>query len=641
VFSQELFHLETYISEAIKGVGRKMKKQIFGLMFLFVLLCNSLASASINQLIRECQKQDKNPLIVEVDGERYMIVELEKYIDPNKNLDVIPSNNSNRKVYTDLEFYPVSDENLVKKIGLIDKMRYIYESGIMVDVFETHRRCVQERTKIHIIHTKIPNLLRGIASKALALTICSYICPQRITLLQEFSIDLMSIENNSEFMSVAQEKLMFRLVEEVKYISIEKSELLSLLGDPASILELLITDDFQRSMEDLKYIADFSNDINEYEIAHDYAYRLLSGWELGGASSAAWDSLDEIDKINRSNYEKITDLFTDLVLDVGIDVGANIIGATSYAEKLVKFLSDVEKNIEPLRKYVERKSGSEKRLSDNLKRYHELGASGIYTLALASKVSSMPEIPDISVTWVDFYPKTINAGEPINVNFLLENESRVSIGSFECLLSLINDRGESINLTTYNINFIEELSKQNILMNIIIPNDIPEGLYFVSILADYLSVVDEPNKSNNRRTSMPPLPLLQVHHIPKADLTLFFTQNETFYYNTADKKFYCNFVAKNMGKVSSSDCIARVFLSKRQYGTDIYIGSKNIGEIIAGDEQKYSYENPIDFNINIDDYYASIYIDAFREIDESSEMNNIISSNIKTYYFGKPVHIDR
>lgn len=92
----------------------------------------SISTPSLREVIKQYAQEEKTKTVT-VDGEQYFIVTLKRYISPltwkpsdYTFLDHAPDV---RKVYTSTDFIPILDEQLAKKIGIIDRANNLLKHG--------------------------------------------------------------------------------------------------------------------------------------------------------------------------------------------------------------------------------------------------------------------------------------------------------------------------------------------------------------------------------------------------------------------------------------------------------------------------------------------------------------------------------
>lgn len=78
------------------------------------------------------QREEKDKVTVTVDGKKYTIVTLGKNVDPDMLVEYVTAEKV--KVYVDAEGNPVSDQQIARKIGIIDYMRQRQKDGLEKEV---------------------------------------------------------------------------------------------------------------------------------------------------------------------------------------------------------------------------------------------------------------------------------------------------------------------------------------------------------------------------------------------------------------------------------------------------------------------------------------------------------------------------
>ncbi len=97
---------------------------------------------------------------------------------------------------------------------------------------------------------------------------------------------------------------------------------------------------------------------------------------------------------------------------------------------------------------------------------------------------------------------------------------------------------------------------------------------------------------------------------------------------TAGQSISVTFTVKNQGDSRSSSFSNGVFLATTERGTDYLLGNFSMDSLSAEAEWEVTFTtNPIPSSVQVPaDYYLTVFTDAFRQVSESNEDNNIGSS---------------
>ncbi|MBT9162676.1 MAG: hypothetical protein DDT27_01238 [Dehalococcoidia bacterium] len=86
------------------------------------------------------------------------------------------------------------------------------------------------------------------------------------------------------------------------------------------------------------------------------------------------------------------------------------------------------------------------------------------------------------------------------------------------------------------------------------------------------------------------------------------------------------FTIRNVGDGPSGVFNNRISLARTKWGTDIFVKSINMDSLDAVTSRRMTVEIPIPRDIHPDDYYVTVFTDAFQSIAETKEDNNIGTS---------------
>ena len=567
--SENLLDKTSYLTDYIEGIVREDKASFI------------VADVIKNEAIGD-------PVQVTVDGQQYMIVTLKKYIDPEtlerSEVAYTPI------VYVDAQWNPVSDEETVKKIGLIGKARHLQE--IMPDVIQDHRKAVNDRLKIHGLY-KLADLIAEASEELLALAIRRHISG--------------GAANLSKGKWIGE-----RLTPEL--ISAGKNVVWSLGSDPLMItLELSIYSDFMEAQDNFDYMLQVGN-IDRWELAYDYIDHLLRGWMLGGALSAAWDIFDEIDQIGEPTYKKIAEQIADVLLGAATKILS--------LEELKNALDIIIRETPLVKEYCRKKSLAYNSYKSQLANWVDpdrLPAASRYSRALAKRFLEEPSRPDIAVPQVTFNPTSIRAGEDISITFTIENKGDVATGPFTCQIFITDNERISVPLGEHEVReTIDKNSTYSGSTTLHILSDITPGDYYIKVWADAFHFVDEADETNNIGRSSQ---ILTITRPPKPDLTV--TRVSAPSSAQAGATIPISFTVVNQGKVTSEAFTTRVFLAITPYGTTMPLWQFKISSLNGGGSKPTTGDITIPSDLPSGDYYVTVYADAFRDIAESREDNNI------------------
>ena len=521
-----------------------------------------------------------NPVLVTVDGRQYMIVTLGTYINPetlqpNPTSEVV-------KVYVDTEGFPISKKVIIQKIREIDMARLFQERGIVADAIEEQSKQMDNMLHVHGIIRLDRFLLHDVFSQALATAIQAYITGG----IKSVDIILNAID----------------LAE-------------SVCSDPLNIPEIVVRLDFDKAKNEFKEFRKIDNgeDITDYKTAHEYLEHLYRGWALSGVSSPSRKVLDKIDQLDRTTWDEIKDF--------GIGTLDKFRGG--YYGKFEDFLDKI-KTTDLMKEYVQGKN----KVESNVQKHFpfSLGKHGQYTLDLYTQIEREKTVPDLTVSppHIEVEPISVKAGESILVTFTIKNVGNAPSDAFTNRVSLsTTEWGTEVLLGNFDMDSLNGNFSQQSAVEVTIPRNISPRNYYVTVYTDVFRFVDESEEGNNIGSTEPQM--LSVIKPPTFDLAV--TSVDAPSSANIGETIPISFIIVNQETFSSTPFTNWFFLAITSQGTNIFLGNFDMASLGGGASRQGTMEVTIPTSIFPGDYYITVLTDAFRNIAETDENNNIGSTN--------------
>lgn len=548
-----------------------------------------VAASSTSDLINA---YTSSSIPVDVDGTVYWIVTLSKRIDPETlAATAVPGE---VKVFVDGSGNPVSDPAIARKISVIEYVLRQHDKGYVAALSQTNIQQINSRLQLHETirwGTFLEDQLAwGAATALLAFAGSGPSAAGALAKAGTAGIDLLS--------------------------------------DPKLVLGLWAKIDLQAAITEYgewSYL-DSSICLNDYASAeawfrHDSVAGML--WERG---RVLLDGIDEIDKpILREAFDFLG------------HIGFSLLGNLGLLAEKSKDLVDTMKNDFPCAvEYIEKVKTFNTDIELRLAKIGE-GGHTQYTLALAERVEE--EIPDLTVPApVRISPTSAEAGDMISVTYTVKNIGTGPTGYFTNRVSLDSSHqwGTSIFVGNSEMLPLGSGAFRTVTERVLIPPIVAPGTYYVTLYTDVFQVVDKTNENNmNNIGSTTPLKLTIK---PAATVDLSVSNIVAPSSATPGDTVSVSFTTRNSGNSACGPFAERVFLGTSPTCTTFPLASIDIDSLAAGGTCSRSLDVTIPGDATAGAYYIDIYADAFGEIQETNENNNIgsvpftVSSSIVPQY---------
>lgn len=237
--------------------------------------------------------------------------------------------------------------------------------------------------------------------------------------------------------------------------------------------------------------------------------------------------------------------------------------------------------------------------------------------------------PDLSILQITA-PSTLIEGYPFTISYVLENSGEGTIENWN-----IHDRisvTQNANLSslttiaTVNNNELNIQPNQTVTVNYngIMPNDIPEGVYYLYLETDCLQELNESNEYNNYLVKHP----ITIVHKPLPDLSpTILTLPETI---NAGTDAEISFDVINTGELDVLDAVCNINLYAVKENDSILcpmksqtlpLGGPNIS-ILTGETVHFVRTVNIPYTVNSQYTKFVLKVDASNHIEEMDENNN-------------------
>ena len=231
--------------------------------------------------------------------------------------------------------------------------------------------------------------------------------------------------------------------------------------------------------------------------------------------------------------------------------------------------------------------------------------------------------PDGTIFSANTRSLCVQSGLSIDISYLLANQSPFPTTRSSSISHILSKDGriDQNDRILYNrfVPSLDPFSTFNIAQNLLIPPNLPEGLYRIFVCFDFSNVIMEENENNNCDSI-----LLQVITPGRPDLTpdqIFLPEACLEYGNYYDLSYRVS----NIGKSASEFSIAHYYISTdtRKSSDDIFLSEKNIpnlplcNDIIVEDQFRHNQL------VSGGNYFLLVETDAEQDIVEEAEGNNI------------------
>jgi len=537
------------------------------------------SAASVAEIIKAHTSEKVD---VTVDGVHYSIVTLDSYINTT-TLEPEEPTYKPVKVYVDAAGNPVSDEDTIRKIGLIDRARRLQSKGVLALDATQQIKCIDERLTIHGQIVTL-ELLRDACNLALVVAIKAY-CNQYFDLPEMIIIEASRLARKTA-------------------------------SDPAHVVELMTCLDFRAAKANFTEVLriDRGGPITDYTVAHDYFEHYYTGLAL---REPAWHALDKIDEIGKS----LPADFRDFCLDaLGGILGGNV-------REFLNLL-DALKAADLVSGYIDESNAAISNVNNRIP--WTLNRDGEYTRDLAARSLHKISVPDLTVTSTQATPLSAEPGDTISVTFTIKNKGNASSGSFANRVFLSKppypyhtDRHLG---TFYMDSLTGGSSAPPSTVNVIIPRDVPPSNYYVTVYTDAFQVVEEPSGEGNNIGSTSPQ-MLTVTMPQEIDLVVSTLTAPSSL--EPGETTSVSFTVKNLGSTPSGSFTNSVFLSTEPGDIEIWIGDSSMGSLAKGVSQMTTASVTIPPELPSNEYYITVFADGLRSVDETNESNNMYSTSSK------------
>ena len=544
------------------------------------------------------EREKKDTVPVTVDGQQYMIVTLKKYIDPVtlecSEVTYTPI------VYVDAQWNPVSQKSIAQKIQQIYLARSLQDKHIAV-YFNRDVVINMENT------IKSPNYRIGRYCE-LFLDIPTKAIARLVHEAMYTSFDVIENLLKSGIRSAIKSAKSKNLLEEIFYdpsVAVEFSLYFDLDSAKIAVTRSL-------NIEQGKKIDDF-------HIANEYLRNLYSAQAYLGVH---WrNALFKMSKLDQSTWSRVWELSIKICEAV---INYITVGKYDELKTLLMGLLGEVKNIPWINEYYSARNEALASISGKLSPSESIFVE--YTLSLAKRTENIFSIPDLTISSVDIYPSSVDAGNSVSVIFTITNSEDMHTGYFTTRISLSippSKWGTDILLGNFDMVSLEGNSSRQSTIVVHIPRNVSPGDYYITVYADVFQEIDESDEGNNIGSSEPQI--LSVEEAIKIDLAVMSADAPSS--TKSGETIPVEFTIINQGNSPSNTFGNRFFLATNPQSTGSLLGSFNMTSLDGGESRYETVELTIPADVFEDDYYITVLTDAFGANSETNENNNIGSTD--------------
>jgi subtilase family serine protease len=240
----------------------------------------------------------------------------------------------------------------------------------------------------------------------------------------------------------------------------------------------------------------------------------------------------------------------------------------------------------------------------------------------ASPEGGSIDLPDLTITSINFNPTTGIQGTNLNINITVQNVGLAIAGSntLKYYLStndIISGSDIYIGEDMVPALAVGEKSDENITWTI--PADLDDGFYYIGCLVDADNQVDEADEDNDFCLLDPKFEKLPLSLPDLVAISGGFQPDE----GGIGTNLGVNATIKNIGTAyaGSSTLVFYLCVDPDESVTDYYINSANIPGLSPGDSSKAEIIYEIPLSLPIGKYYLGFEVDADNVVEESDDWN--------------------
>jgi subtilase family serine protease len=272
-------------------------------------------------------------------------------------------------------------------------------------------------------------------------------------------------------------------------------------------------------------------------------------------------------------------------------------------------------------------------IADDLGAVTEYDEDNNVTVATGSLDVSAALYPDLAPTDITFGPDTVDAGQPIQIEDVIENQGQAGSGPFQVGFYLSSDPTITTADTLIGVRLIAGLAPLNSDQGsgmVTVPSTTPGGFYYLGVIADDTDAVLEETEFNNAlaaglplEVTVPPLPDVVPTHIQFLPTAI-----------DAGDPILVSEGVLNQGTTSTGTFQIGVYLSTDPLvdGGDLLLGYRTLASLAdgAGDQvQDVPLMVPPDTAAG--EYWIYVWVDDSELIPESVELNNtLVATSVLT-----------
>ncbi|MCL0102701.1 leucine-rich repeat domain-containing protein, partial [Dehalococcoidia bacterium] len=560
--------------------------------------------------------ETKEAIPVTVQGVRYYIVTLNRYIDP-VSLEVsddLP--HDPLKVFIDAEGNPVRNETTLRRIATVANARQLMQLFRGEGLIEAKIGDIDDILRYHKQIQFLGGVLDVLAA-APGIAISAYLT-KGATLKEDI------FEGAADFLE-------------------------GIITDPLNIVKGFVYADLANLKSEYEAALEIQRrEITDFETARRYLIHLRKGLLLRGPAMVA---LGKIDGLDKSDLERLWAFSTDVMKGIG-DAVADVSDFFAGLWGIVDDIADINEKITATKAILDSVKGEfpwvVTYLTEREKNHRAIEALDQeilvdidnmhiqYTLSLAEAKLRKILVPDLTVSPVSLNPASVNPGGSVSVTFTIRNSGDGPSGAFNNRISLARSKwGTDIFLKSINMDSLDREASRQITVEIPIPRDIRADHYYVTVFTDAFQSITETNEMNNIGTSgdLTP-PRLSILETPRIDLTV--TSVVAPSNVQAGEAISIRFTVENRGTSPSGTFINEIYLAITPGGTLLPLGELVMDSLDANASKTATAEVTIPSEMPQGAYYVTVFADGHQAVTETVEGNNIGSTYPDRLSIGDP-----